>query len=61
VSISGPLPSDFPDGIESRTDVLLLGGKRRDHNPTECARIQRAFSGTIEALKRYDPSTDGGY
>jgi predicted esterase len=59
VSIGGPLPNDFPDGIESRTHVLLLGGKLGDLNPTECARIQRAFSGTIEALKRYDPPTDG--
>jgi predicted esterase len=59
VSIGGPLPNDFPDGIESCTHVLLLGGKLGDLNPTECARVQRAFSGTIEALKRYDPPTDG--
>lgn len=59
VSIGGPLPNDFPDGIKSRTHVLLLGGKLGDLNPTECARIQRAFSGTIEALKRYDPPKDG--
>lgn len=59
VSIGGPLPSDFPDGIESRTHVLLLGGKLGDINPTEGARIQKSFSGTTDALESYDLPKEG--
>ena len=59
VSIGGPLPTDFPDGIKSSTHVLLLGGKLGDISPTEGARIQKSFSGTTDALKTYDLPTEG--
>jgi predicted esterase len=52
VSIGGALPSDFPDGVRSRTHVLLLGGKLGDVNDKEAARIESAFSGTTTALKK---------
>jgi len=55
VSIGGPLPSDFPDKVQSPTHILLLGGIEGDVIPTQVTKIKAAFPDTTVALM---PGTD---